>query len=62
DGAPRHHRGVAAMPGVYFLGLPWQTCRASSFICGVWRDAQYIAGHIAADRRYQAYRPGVGVR
>ncbi|MEC7514380.1 MAG: NAD(P)/FAD-dependent oxidoreductase, partial [Pseudomonadota bacterium] len=37
DGAPRHHRGVAAVPGVYFLGLPWQTCRASSFICGVWR-------------------------
>ena len=22
DGTPRHHHGVAAVPGVYFLGLP----------------------------------------
>ena len=62
DGAPSHHRGVAAVPGVYFLSLPWQTLRASSFIWGVWRDAQYIAGHIATYRRCQVYRPGVGRR
>ena len=24
------------VPGVYFLGLPWQSCRASSFIWAVW--------------------------
>lgn len=47
-GKPRHHRGVSAEPGVYFLGLPWLSMRGSSFIWGVWIDALYLAGHIAA--------------
>ena len=35
-GQPVHHRGVSAEPGIYFVGLPWQTRRGSSFIwvCG----------------------------
>ncbi|HXU66406.1 MAG TPA: NAD(P)/FAD-dependent oxidoreductase, partial [Casimicrobiaceae bacterium] len=28
-GRPRHQRGVSSEPGVYFLGLPWQTRRGS---------------------------------
>lgn len=56
DGRPDHHRGVAAEPGIYFLGLPWQTRRASSFIFGVWQDAKYVADHIAAQRGYFAYQ------
>jgi putative flavoprotein involved in K+ transport len=47
-GLPRHRDGVAEVPGLYFLGLPWLTCRASSFIWGVWRDAEAHAAHIAA--------------
>ena len=47
-GRPTHERGVAAVPGLYFLGLPWLSRRASAFIWGVWHDAQYLAGHIAA--------------
>ena len=47
-GRPRHDRGVAALPGLYFLGLPWLSRRASPFIWGVWQDAEHIAGHIQA--------------
>lgn len=46
-GRPRHHRGVSPEAGVYFLGLPWLSMRGSSFIWGVWVDAEYLAGHIA---------------
>jgi putative flavoprotein involved in K+ transport len=45
-GRPLHERGVSPVPGLYFLGLPWLSCRASPFIWGVWRDAQYLAEHI----------------
>jgi len=55
SGRPSHRRGVAAEPGVYFLGLPWLSRRGSSFIWGVWHDAQHIAGHIATQRAYLAY-------
>jgi putative flavoprotein involved in K+ transport len=48
SGRPRHRRGVSVEPGLYFLGLPWLSCRGSSFIWGVWPDAEYLAGHIAA--------------
>ncbi|MBI1171159.1 SidA/IucD/PvdA family monooxygenase [bacterium] len=54
-GFPRHQRGVAAEPGVYFLGLPWQSRRGSSFIWGVWHDAKHVADHIAKQRAYLAY-------
>lgn len=56
-GRPRHQRGVSSEPGIYFLGLPWQTRRGSSFIWGVWYDAKYIADHIAKQRGYLAYAP-----
>jgi putative flavoprotein involved in K+ transport len=55
-GRPIHTRGISAEPGVYFLGLSWQTRRGSSFIWGVWYDAKYIADHIAKQRAYLAYR------
>jgi putative flavoprotein involved in K+ transport len=47
-GHPLHQRGVSAVPGFYFLGLPWLSRRASAFIWGVWHDADYLAEHIAA--------------
>ena len=46
-GRPKHHRGVAETPGLYFLGLAWLARRASPFIWGVWQDAEYLAAHIA---------------
>ena len=47
-GRPKHQRGVSGVPGLYFLGLSWLSRRASPFIWGVWHDAEYLAGHIAA--------------
>ena len=46
-GRPVHERGVSKVPGLYFLGLPWLSRRASSFIWGVWHDAAYLAERIA---------------
>jgi putative flavoprotein involved in K+ transport len=57
DGKPAHRRGVSAEPGIYFLGLPWQSRRGSSFIWGVWHDAKYLAEHICKQRWYLAYQP-----
>lgn len=56
NGKPQHQRGVSNEPGVYFLGLPWQSRRGSSFIWGVWHDARYVAEHIATQRTYLTYR------
>ena len=55
SGKPKHKRGVSIEPGVYFLGLPWQTRRGSSFIWGVWHDAKFLADRIAAKQKYLAY-------
>ena len=51
-GRPVHHHGISAVPGIYFLGLPWQTRRGSSFIFGVWQDAKLLADHIASQHSY----------
>jgi putative flavoprotein involved in K+ transport len=45
-GEPRHQHGVAAVPGLYFLGLPWLVRMSSSFLSGVGEDAARIADHI----------------
>ncbi|WP_395714699.1 flavin-containing monooxygenase [Reyranella sp.] len=55
EGKPRHQRGVSAEPGLYFLGLPWQSRRGSSFIWGVWHDARYLAEQIVIQRKYVDY-------
>lgn len=55
DGTPLHKRGVSAENGVYFIGLPNLSNRASSFIYGCWHDAKHIAGHIGIQRNYDAY-------
>ena len=50
-GRPIHERGVSLVPGLYFLGLPWLSRRASAFIWGVWSDAENLASHICAQKR-----------
>jgi putative flavoprotein involved in K+ transport len=54
-GRPAHQRGVSTEPGVYFLGLPWQSRRGSSFIWGVWHDARYLTDQIEIQRGYLAH-------
>lgn len=56
DGHPQHKRGVSTEPGVYFLGLPWQSRRGSSFIWGVWHDASFVVDHINKQEGYLAYK------
>ncbi|MGX9355885.1 flavin-containing monooxygenase [Roseobacteraceae bacterium S113] len=55
--APLHQRGVSPEPGLYFLGLPWQSRRGSTFIWGVWHDAAHVADQIEIQRNYRNYRP-----
>ncbi len=62
EGRPKHQRGVSAEPGIYFLGLPWLSRRASSFIWGVWHDAKHLADRIATQRKYLAYQASSPVK
>jgi putative flavoprotein involved in K+ transport len=49
DGQPRHDRGVVAgQPGLYFVGLFFQTAVSSALVGGVGRDAEQIVARIAA--------------
>lgn len=55
QGKPKHNQGVTDARGVYFLGLPFLTCRGSSFIWGVWHDASHIAHKIKVQNGYDSY-------
>lgn len=46
-GYPRHVRGVGTLPGLYFLGLPWQHTWGSARFSGVARDAEHVVEHVA---------------
>ncbi len=49
DGYPRGEGGIVEdLPGLYFVGLIFQTAFASMLIGGAGRDAKRIAAHIAA--------------
>ena len=49
DGEPRHDRGVVqGEPGLYFVGLRFLYAASSTMIHGVGRDADHVAGVIAA--------------
>jgi putative flavoprotein involved in K+ transport len=45
---------VESIPGLYFVGMPFQYALTSALIGGVGRDTAYIADQIAsgAQRRY----------
>jgi putative flavoprotein involved in K+ transport len=53
-GRVRHWRGVAEVPGLYFLGLLWQHTRGSALLGWVKDDAQFIAERIDAFARTRA--------
>ena len=44
DGAghPQHVRGVTPVPGLFFIGLPWQHTWGSGRFAGLDRDAKYV--------------------
>jgi putative flavoprotein involved in K+ transport len=50
DGGVVHRRGVTAVPGLYFLGLPWQHTRGSALLGFVGDDAAHVARAAALHR------------
>jgi putative flavoprotein involved in K+ transport len=51
EGHVVHRRGVAEVPGLYFLGLSWQHTRGSALLGFVNDDAAWLADQIQAHRR-----------
>lgn len=49
-GEAMHRNGISAVPGLYFLGLPWLSKMNSSFLSGVGDDAAVLADHILGRR------------
>jgi putative flavoprotein involved in K+ transport len=56
-GYPTHQRGVTAVPGIYFLGLPWLYTWGSGRFSGVARDARYLADCIEAKTQFNTDPP-----
>ena len=47
-GYPRHQRGIVQeAPGLYFVGLPFQTALSSALLGGVGAEAKYIVQQMA---------------
>ena len=52
DGAPRHRHGISTrVPGLGFLGLEFQRTFSSNTLRGVHRDAGFVVGALADQRR-----------
>jgi putative flavoprotein involved in K+ transport len=56
-GYPTHERGVTAVPGLYFLGLPWLYTWGSGRFSGIARDALYLADCIEAKAQFETAPP-----
>lgn len=50
DGTVLHEAGVSPVPGIYYVGRPWQRNRASALAAGASADAATIANFIVRDR------------
>lgn len=54
-GYPQHDRGVTAIEGLYFLGLPWLYTWGSGRFSGIARDARYLGDRIAAKQKINLF-------
>ena len=50
DGRAPHARGVSPVPGLFFLGLPWQHTRGSALLGFVREDAAWLAERLQRAR------------
>ncbi|WP_375423998.1 MSMEG_0569 family flavin-dependent oxidoreductase [uncultured Friedmanniella sp.] len=50
EGQPCHQRGVTAVDGLYFLGLPWLHTWGSGRFASVQRDAAHVVDHLVQRR------------
>ncbi|GIO61501.1 flavin-containing monooxygenase [Paenibacillus cineris] len=52
--------GISNIPGLYFIGLPWLSCRGSALLGWVQHDARRIAEYINNDlKSMQLFSPGI---
>ena len=51
NGWPRHTQGVSTVPGLYFLGLPFERNRGSALLGWVGRDAAHLIGEVTTGVR-----------
>ena len=58
-GYPRNSRGVAAVPGLYFLGLLWQHSQASASLVGPGLDGPHLVQAMNRDARRRPRRAPV---
>jgi putative flavoprotein involved in K+ transport len=56
DGQVRHDGGATGVPGLYFIGLPWQTARGSALLGFVGADAGRLDACMARDARQLSTR------
>ncbi|MCW2795579.1 MSMEG_0569 family flavin-dependent oxidoreductase [Nocardioides sp.] len=54
---PTHSRGVTAVPGLYFLGLPWLHTWGSGRFAGIARDAEHVVACISGPDRSRIDAP-----
>jgi len=52
-----HHRGITAVDGLHFLGLPWLHTWGSGRFAGLTRDAEHVVDHVV-----EALRPPARLR
>jgi putative flavoprotein involved in K+ transport len=57
EGRPRHERGISAVRGLAFVGLPWQFTRGSALLGFVRQDAAWVAAQLSAQRNLQIDEP-----
>jgi putative flavoprotein involved in K+ transport len=51
DGQVNHTGGISAVPGLFFLGLPWLRSRSSAWLGFVAEDAAYLAERLLTEDR-----------
>jgi putative flavoprotein involved in K+ transport len=61
-GTPIHYNGITDVPGLAFLGLPWQRNRGSALVGWVGRDAEVLAEHLGTQLRTVRRSSAVRVR
>lgn len=49
-GQLRKQQGLSAVPGLYFLGIPYQRSRSSQLIYGSQKDAEYMVKQVFPDK------------
>jgi putative flavoprotein involved in K+ transport len=59
DGAPAHTRGAGVVPGLHYLGLPYQYSRGSALLGWVGDDADRLVSRLTSDRGAERRRTAV---